>query len=73
MPSIYALNSIPFIYCRVFDFEAIIPMENMLTVGIYDYDMVGSDDLIGQTKIDIENRFYSRHRPTCGLSSTYAT
>lgn len=61
------------IFGRVFDFEAIIPMENMLTIAIYDYDMVGSDDLIGETKVDIENRFYSRHRPTCGLSSTYTT
>ena len=48
-------------------------MDNMLTVGVYDYDMVGSDDLIGETRIDIENRFYSRHRPTCGLSTVYAT
>ncbi|XP_066930260.1 otoferlin-like isoform X4 [Clytia hemisphaerica] len=61
------------IFGRVFDFEAIIPMDNMMTVGVYDYDMVGSDDLIGETRIDIENRFYSRHRPTCGLSSIYAT
>ena len=48
-------------------------MDNMLTIGIYDYDLVGSDDLIGETKIDIENRFYSRHRPICGLSEAYAT
>ncbi|XP_065062327.1 otoferlin-like isoform X2 [Rhopilema esculentum] len=61
------------IFGRVFDFEAIIPMDNMLTVGVFDYDLVGSDDLIGETKIDIENRFYSRHRPICGLSEAYAT
>lgn len=67
------LNYFLFSLGRVFDFEAIIPMDNMMTVGVYDYDMVGSDDLIGETRIDIENRFYSRHRPTCGLSSIYAT
>jgi hypothetical protein len=36
-----------------------------------DFDIVGRDDLIGETKIDLENRFYSRHRATCGLASSY--
>ncbi|XP_048582007.1 otoferlin isoform X3 [Nematostella vectensis] len=58
---------------RCFEFEAIIPMDSMLTVGIYDWDLVGSDDLIGETKVDLENRFYSRHRATCGLQDQYAT
>lgn len=57
---------------RVFDFEVTIPHCNMLTIGVYDYDLVGSDDLIGETKIDIENRFFSRHRATCGMSTQYA-
>ena len=61
------------LFFSVFDFEAIVPMDNMLTIGVYDYDLVGSDDLIGETKIDIENRFYSKHRPICGLSEMYAT
>ncbi|XP_047135991.1 otoferlin isoform X1 [Hydra vulgaris] len=61
------------IFGRVFDIEAVIPMENMLTVSLYDYDMVGTDDLIGETKIDIENRLFSKHRPSCGLSTTYST
>lgn len=39
---------------------------------IYDYDLVGGDDLIGETRIDLENRFYSRHRATCGLPSEYS-
>ena len=56
---------------RVFDFEVIIPHDNMLTIGVYDYDLVGSDDLIGETKIDIENRFFSKHRATCGMSVQY--
>ena len=58
---------------RCFEFEAIIPMDSVLTVGVYDWDLVGSDDLIGETKVDLENRFYSKHRPTCGLQESYAT
>ncbi|XP_068680919.1 otoferlin-like isoform X3 [Montipora foliosa] len=61
------------VFGRCFEFEAIIPMDSMLTVGVYDWDLVGSDDLIGETKVDLENRFYSRHRPTCGLQESYAT
>ena len=57
---------------RVFDFEVIIPFDNMLTIGVYDYDVLDSDDLIGETKIDIENRFFSKHRATCGLSRKYS-
>lgn len=48
------------------------PQESLLTVLIYDYDLVGGDDLIGETRIDLENRFYSRHRATCGLPTEYS-
>lgn len=57
---------------RSFDIEATFPMESMLTVAIYDWDLVGSDDLIGETKIDLENRYYSKHRATCGIAKTYS-
>jgi Ca2+-dependent lipid-binding protein len=43
----------------------------MLTVQILDWDLVGSDDMIGETRIDLENRFYSRHRATCGIARKY--
>lgn len=58
---------------RTFEFEALIPMDSILTVGVYDWDLVGSDDLIGETKVDLENRFYSKHRATCGLQEQFAT
>uniref|UniRef100_A0A672QUK6 C2 domain-containing protein n=1 Tax=Sinocyclocheilus grahami TaxID=75366 RepID=A0A672QUK6_SINGR len=44
----------------------------MLTVAVYDWDLVGTDDLIGETKIDLENRYYSKHRVTCGIASNYS-
>lgn len=46
-------------------------MESELTVAIFDHDLVGSDDLIGETKIDLENRFYSKHRANCGVALQY--
>ncbi|XP_018584139.1 otoferlin-like [Scleropages formosus] len=60
------------LFGKSFDIEATFPMESMLTVAVYDWDLVGTDDLIGETKIDLENRYYSKHRAICGISATYA-
>ncbi|XP_053565469.1 otoferlin [Bombina bombina] len=60
------------VFGKSFDIEATFPMESMLTVAVYDWDLVGTDDLIGETKIDLENRYYSKHRATCGISQNYA-
>ncbi|XP_019731208.1 fer-1-like protein 6 [Hippocampus comes] len=60
------------VFGRSFEMQATFPQESLLTVLIYDYDMVGGDDLIGETRIDLENRFYSRHRATCGLPTEYS-
>uniref|UniRef100_A0A8C1K178 Fer-1 like family member 6 n=1 Tax=Cyprinus carpio TaxID=7962 RepID=A0A8C1K178_CYPCA len=65
----YQLNPV---FGRSFEFQATFPKESLLTILIYDYDTVGGDDLIGETQIDLENRFYSRHRATCGLPTEYA-
>uniref|UniRef100_A0A668AU59 Otoferlin n=1 Tax=Myripristis murdjan TaxID=586833 RepID=A0A668AU59_9TELE len=60
------------LFGKSFDVEATFPMDSTLTVSIYDWDLVGTDDLIGETKIDLENRYYSKHRATCGIASNYA-
>ncbi|XP_059837740.1 otoferlin isoform X5 [Hypanus sabinus] len=60
------------VFGKSFDIDATFPMESMLTVAIFDWDLVGTDDLIGETKIDLENRFYSKHRATCGISQQYS-
>uniref|UniRef100_G3TXY1 Otoferlin n=1 Tax=Loxodonta africana TaxID=9785 RepID=G3TXY1_LOXAF len=58
------------VFGKSFDIEASFPME-MLTVAIYDWDL-GTDDLIGETKIDLEN-FYSKHPPPpCGIAQNYS-
>uniref|UniRef100_A0A3Q3KJI9 Fer-1 like family member 6 n=1 Tax=Mastacembelus armatus TaxID=205130 RepID=A0A3Q3KJI9_9TELE len=60
------------VFGRSFEVQATFPQESLLTVLIYDYDLVGGDDLIGETRIDLENRFFSQHRPTCGLPTEYS-
>ena len=57
---------------KCFDVEATFPMDSQLTVQIFDWDLLSGDDLIGETKIDLENRFYSKHRATCGFSRKFA-
>ncbi|XP_050361136.1 otoferlin-like [Nymphalis io] len=59
------------VFGKCFEIEATIPQDSTLTVQVYDWDLLGSDDLIGETKIDLENRYYSRHRATCGLPKKY--
>ncbi|XP_042602465.1 otoferlin-like [Cyprinus carpio] len=60
------------VFGKSFNIEATFPMESMLTVAVYDWDLVGTDDLIGENKIDLENRYYSKHRATCGIASNYS-
>ena len=53
--------------------EATFPQDSMLVLQVLDWDLVGTDELIGETRIDLENRFYSRHRATCGLDAKFET
>ncbi|CAH2103117.1 unnamed protein product [Euphydryas editha] len=59
------------VFGKCFEIEGTFPQDSILTIQVYDWDLLGSDDLIGETKIDLENRFYSRHRATCGLPKKY--
>ena len=56
---------------RCFEIQATFPHDSMVKVQIIDWDLIGSDDLIGETHIDLENRYYSRHRATCGIARRY--
>ncbi|XP_075229739.1 ferlin family C2 domain-containing myoferlin misfire [Lycorma delicatula] len=56
-----------------FELELEFPVEYELTVTVMNYDTVRANELIGFTKIDLENRFYSKHRARCGLQTRYET
>ncbi|KAJ8412157.1 hypothetical protein AAFF_G00144240 [Aldrovandia affinis] len=59
------------VFGEVFELTVSFPLETELTLSVFDHDLVGSDDIIGESRIDLENRFYSRHRAGCGLALYY--
>ncbi|KAM5305508.1 LOW QUALITY PROTEIN: fer-1-like protein 4 [Glossophaga mutica] len=59
------------IFGEVLELSVSLPAEPELTSAVFGHDLVGSDDLIGETHVDLENRFYSHHRANCGLASQY--
>ncbi|XP_033208643.1 otoferlin-like [Belonocnema kinseyi] len=69
----YVPNQLNPTFGRLFEMEAKFPKDYLLTIQVWDYDATTPDDLIGETKVDIENRFYSRHRAQCGIARTYNT
>ncbi|KAL6424890.1 hypothetical protein ACFW04_010045 [Cataglyphis niger] len=69
----YIPNQLNPTFGRVFEIEATFPQDYMLVIQVWDFDVTTADDLIGETRIDIENRFYSRHRAHCGIASVYST
>ncbi|CAH8649333.1 unnamed protein product [Heterobilharzia americana] len=59
------------VFGKYYEFIAHLPMDNLLGIQVMDHERVGADTLIGETHIDIENRFHSSHRATCGLMPKY--
>ncbi len=55
------------LFGHMFELPATLPYDHTLTISVMDWDRFTSDDLIGSTKIDLENRFYTKHRANCGL------
>lgn len=55
------------------EFKCILPLEKDLKITVKDYDLLTSDDVIGETTIDLENRYLSQYRATCGIPRTYCT
>uniref|UniRef100_A0A6G3ME02 Otoferlin (Trinotate prediction) n=1 Tax=Henneguya salminicola TaxID=69463 RepID=A0A6G3ME02_HENSL len=59
-------------YGKSFVLNAEFPRDYLLKIKIFDFDEIGSDELIGETEVDLESRFYSKHLPSTPMPLIYS-
>nr|XP_026691852.1 myoferlin isoform X2 [Ciona intestinalis] len=67
----YVPNTLYPTFGRMFELDLKLPMEKDLHVEVFDWDLIGSDEKIGETVIDLEDRYLSKYKAWCGLPQTY--
>ncbi|XP_078135621.1 myoferlin-like isoform X2 [Sander vitreus] len=67
----YLPNTTSPLFGRMFEMTCFLPQDKDLKISVYDYDLLTRDEKVGETVIDLENRFLSRYNSYCGLPQTY--
>ena len=68
----YIANNLNPLFGKMFELPATLPLDHTLKIQVMDYDRTSANDLIGETEIDLENRFLTQHRAICGLPETFS-
>ncbi|XP_038071057.1 myoferlin-like isoform X3 [Patiria miniata] len=68
----YIPNTLNPVFGKMFEIKTFLPVHKDLTVSVWDHDLLSKDDIIGETVIDLENRYLTKYRASCGLPQTYA-